>query len=248
MAFDALAGESAASVTNASFSGGDGTQIGAYLARPTAAAAQPLPAVLMIHEWWGLNAEIAEMANLLAAQGYVVLAPDTYRGNLATTVPGALLLRLMASADRVDDDVQAAYDYLTTLPEVDPVRVGIIGFCYGGGVALRHATLNAGIAATVNLYGDTIDDAQSFGALAGSSAPLLGVFGEQDAQIPLAEVAAFEAALAETSIPHTVTIYSGVGHAFVNPHGIEAGGAPADAWAEILAFLAASLQADEAVG
>lgn len=248
MAFDALAGDSSASVANVTFSAADGTQIGAYLARPADAGAQPLPTMIMVHEWWGLNAEITEMADLLVAQGYIVLAPDTYRGNLATTVPGALFLRLTTLPGRVDEDVQAAYDYLTTLPEVDPVRIGVLGFCYGGGVALRHATLNANIAATVNLYGDTIDDPGAFGELALSGRPLLGIFGEQDAQIPVSEVEAFRAALGQTDIPHTVTIYPGVGHAFVNPHGIEAGDAPADAWAEILAFLDANVRTDDAVG
>ncbi len=243
MMFDALAGETSAAVTNVTFTAGDGAVIGGYLARPDGAEdGASLPGVLMVHEWWGLNAEIAEMADKLAAEGYIVLAPDTYRGSLATTVPGALLLRISAPTERVNGDMQAAFDYLAALPEVDAARIGVMGFCYGGGVALRHAVANAAIAATINLYGDTIDDPAGFGALNRTNTPVLGIFGAEDAQIPVAEVEAFERALSQTGIPHTVTIYPGVGHAFVNPASIAAGGAAANAWAQILAFLSEHLQ------
>ena len=244
MIFDGLAGETSAVVTNVTYTSADGTPIGGYLARPEGAAeGEALPAVLMVHEWWGLNAEIAEMADKLAAEGYVVLAPDTYRGNLATTVPGALLLRISAPTERVNTDMQAAFDYLAALPEVDAARIGVMGFCYGGGVALRHAVENAAIAATINLYGDTIDDPAGFGALDEMNTPVLGIFGAEDAQIPVTEVEAFEQALGQTDIPHTVTIYPGVGHAFVYPESISAGGAAANAWAQILAFFSEHLQA-----
>jgi carboxymethylenebutenolidase len=170
-----------------------------------------------------------------------VLAPDTYRGNLATTVPGALYLRITTPADRVDADMQAAFDYLAAQPNVDPARVGVMGFCYGGGVALRHAIDNGQIAGTINLYGDTVDEPAAFGALLTSGRSVLGIFGERDQQIPVSEVEAFEQALDEANIPHEVTIYPEMPHAFVNPAGITAGGAPADAWAQILAYWEAVL-------
>lgn len=240
MMADAFAGSSAASVSNTTFTAADGTEVVAYLAQPEEEGTYP--AVIMVHEWWGLNAEIVEMAEKLAAEGYVVLAPDTYRGRVADTVPGAIALRVSAPVERVNADMQAAYDYLAGLPGVDPTRIAVMGFCYGGGVALRHALENPAIRATINLYGDTVDTPDGFGELLTSGSPVLGIFGEQDAQIPVAEVKAFEAALGQTDIPHTVTIYPGVGHAFVNPETIAAGGAAAEAWAQILEFLDGSLR------
>lgn len=241
---DALGGISAADVTNVTYTAADGTALVGYLAQPPAGpAGDKAPAVLMVHEWWGLNAEIREMADILAAEGYVVLAPDTYRGRVATTIPGALVLRLSVPVDRVNSDMQAAYTYLTSLDNVDMTRVGVMGFCYGGGVAMRHATQNGQIAATINLYGDTISDPTKFGALTESGKPLLGIFASEDRQIPVSEVEAFKVTLAKTTIPHEVTIYPGVDHAFVNPANIKAGGEAAKAWERILAFFAATLKA-----
>jgi carboxymethylenebutenolidase len=240
---DALALEAPTSVTNITYPAEDGTTLVGYLAQPSDPATGGLrPAVLMVHEWWGLNHEITEMADILAREGYVVLAPDTYRGRLAGTVPGAIFLRVTAPKDRVDADMQAAFEFLRGQQGVDPNRIAVIGFCYGGGVALRHATKNAQIAATVNLYGDTIDTVQGFGVLLTSGRPFFGVFGELDRQIPLEEVDRFSKTLAQTTIPHEVKIYPGVGHAFVSPTAIEVAGAPQNAWDDIKAFLASALK------
>lgn len=238
--YDSQMGEDSADVSNVTFTAQDGTPINGYLAVPEGDG--NYPAVIMVHEWWGLNAEITHMADLLSAEGYVVLAPDTYRGSVATSVPGALTLRLSADEARVDSDMSAAYAFLASQPQVDAERIAVMGFCYGGGVALRHGMDNPDVQAVINLYGDTVDDAGAFGALLQSESPVLGIFGAEDQQIPLAEVRAFEDALAQTAIPHTVTVYDGVGHAFVNPETIAAGGAAQEAWAQILAFLGEHLQ------
>lgn len=245
IAADTLAGAQAGDVSNVAYSAADGTQLVGYLARPEGATDR-LPAVLMVHEWWGLTAEIKEMADKLAEQGYIVLAPDTYRGRVASTVPGALALRLTVPKERVSADMQAAYEYLTAQPGIDVGRVGVIGFCYGGGVALRFATINQGVAATVNLYGDVITDPQGFGMLLRTGRPVLGIFGALDAQIPVAEPEAMQKALAAAAIPHEVKIYPGVGHAFVNPETIRAGGAAQEAWAQILGFFEKHLKGRDA--
>lgn len=241
IAVDAAFGASVTDHTNITYPAADGTTLHGYLAQPQGDG--PFPAVLMVHEWWGLNAEITEMADKLAEAGYVVLAPDTYRGQTTSQIPRALFLRVTTPAERVDSDMQAAFDYLAALDNVDAARIGVMGFCYGGGVALRHGVSNPRIAATINLYGDTIDDPAAFGALLEPGAgPVLGIFGALDAQIPLAEVAAFEDALNAAGIASEVTVYEGVGHAFVNPPSIAAGGAAAEAWSQILAFFADTLQ------
>ncbi|MCU0514636.1 MAG: dienelactone hydrolase family protein [Anaerolineae bacterium] len=246
MLYDTQAGEQAADVATVTFPAADGTPVAAVLARPEGPG--PFPGVLMVHEWWGLNAEIAEMAAILAQEGYVVLAPDTYRGRVAATVPGALALRITVPADRVDSDMQAAFAYLAAQPDVLPEQIAVMGFCYGGGVALRHAVQNPQIAATINLYGDTISDPAGFGALLENDRPVLGIFGEVDRQIPVAEAEAFAAALAAAGIPGSVTIYPGMPHAFVTPHSIAEPGEAQNAWRAILAFLAEQVPGTPAGG
>lgn len=238
--FDLSFGAKASDFSNVNIVAADDSAFFAYLAMPEGEGT--FPAVLMVHEWWGMTGEITEMADRLAEQGYVVLAPDTYRGASTNQVLSALYLRLTVPKSRVDSDMWAAYDYLRSLPEVDSSRIGLIGFCYGGGVALRHAVANSNIAALVNLYGDTILEPSELGALLEDDSSLLGIFGAEDAQIPVEEVQGFEAALNEAGIENTVTIYPGVGHAFVNPATIDAGGAAAEAWSQILLFLDAHLK------
>lgn len=235
IAGDGILGKKAADYSNASFTAMDGAQVVGYLARPEGSG--PFPAVLMVHEWWGLNGEITEMADLLAEQGYVVFAPDTYRGGTTSLVPRALFLRITTPESRVDSDMQAAYDFLASQQDIDPFNIGVMGFCYGGGVALRHAVINREIAATINLYGEPVVDPAAFGALLEPDAgPVLGIFGEADMQIPVQEANQFDAAMDSAGIINTVTIYPQMPHAFVNPSGIDAGGAPREAWNQILAF------------
>ena len=243
--FDGLIGTEATAYTNVQYEADDGTVLNSYLAMPEAAGS--FPAVLMVHEWWGLNGEIVELANQMAAEGYVVLAPDTYRGPSTSQVPRALYLRLNVDEARVDSDMMAAFNYLTSLEEVDVERVAVIGFCYGGGVALRHGINNPDIDVTINLYGDTLGDAGAFGALLNEDAgSVLGIFGGVDPSIPLDEVAAFENALSEAGIEHQITVYDQMGHAFVQPDVINEPGQPKDAWEEILAYLDSNLASTNA--
>jgi carboxymethylenebutenolidase len=241
LAYDLNFAAKASDYTNQGFPAADGSELVGYLAMPEGEGL--FPAVIMVHEWWGITPELIEMADRLAEQGYIVFAPDTYRGATTSLVPTALFLRLTVPEERVDSDMMAAYDYLTSLPQVDANKIGVLGFCYGGGVALRHAIENSNLAATVTLYGSTVSDPTAFGALLEKDNPVLGIFGAEDAQIPVAEVEEFEEALNEATIENTVTIYEGVGHAFVNPASIDASGAAAEAWAQILAFLNEKLKA-----
>ncbi|MGF1503667.1 MAG: dienelactone hydrolase family protein [Anaerolineae bacterium] len=236
---DAAAGPTAAEFTNVTFPAADGPPIGGYLAEPEGPG--PHPAVLMVHEWWGMNAEITELADIMAEAGYVVLAPDTYRGAQTGLVPRALYLRLTVDTERVDSDMNAAYGYLVAQPDVDPDRIGVLGFCYGGGVALRHGINSPDIEAVANLYGDTVSDPQAFGALLAGDTPVFGVFGDADMNIPVEEARAFEDALAAAGIPHAVTIYADMPHAFIQPHNIDEPGTPREAWQDVLAFFGESL-------
>jgi len=232
--WDVNFGVQATDFSNVSYQRSDGTVLDAYIALPEGEG--PFPGVLMAHEWWGLNAEIVELADKLAEEGYVVLAPDNYRGKTAGTIPGALYLRLTVDSVRVDEDMLFAYDYLLDLPDTTDA-IGVVGFCYGGDVAFDHAVANPDIDAVINLYGSTRSDTDMFGALLDAdSPPILAIFGEADTSIPLEDVAAHESALASANLDATVTIYDDMNHAFVQPDAIDDGGAPQAAWEEILAF------------
>lgn len=241
--WDANFGNTASDYANAEFTAEDGSTVVGYLARPETDG--NYPGVLMVHEWWGLNGEITELADEMAEEGYVVFAPDTYRGATTDLIPRALYLRINVPMERVERDMQAAYDYLVSLDGVDAENVGVVGFCYGGGVALEHGINNPDIDATINLYGSTPTDANGFGALAtDNGSPLLGIFGAEDQMIPLDEVRAFEAALTEAGVDHRISIYDDVGHAFVQPDVIDDAGSPREAWEEILAFFDANLKGE----
>lgn len=126
MVWDINFGINGTDFTNVTYTADDGTTLNAYLAIPEANGTYP--AVVMVHEWWGLNAEIIELADELASEGYIVLAPDTYRGPTASTILGALYLRLNIDMEQVDSDMLVAYNYLNDLPETAD-SIGVIGFC-----------------------------------------------------------------------------------------------------------------------
>jgi len=236
--YDAATVVPVTAVANVEIPGPEGLMLHGYLARPPDAG--PHPAVLLIHEWWGLNADITALADALVAQGYVVLAPDAYRGQVGRTVPRALWLRLTTPASQIAVDLDAAFGYLRSAEGVDAARTAAAGFCFGGGEALLLSLRQpAAIAATVVYYGSVVTDPQRLETL---STPLLGIFGAEDAQIPVAEVRRFAAALETAGVPHQVTIYPGVGHAFLSSENYAEPGPAGEAWQEMLAFLNANLR------
>ena len=225
-------------ITNASMASTGGPAVRAYVARP--AGNGPHPAVIMIHEFWGLNIEMRDKADLLARSGYVVVAPDMFRGSSTNWIPRAIYQTLTTPQERKNTDLDAVYGWLEQQPEVNPARVAAIGFCFGGATSLRYSLWNPKLAATAIFYGSPVSDADQLKALPG---PLLGVFGGADSSIPVAEVGAFETALIAAGIPSTITIYPDQPHAFITDvAAIEAGGAPGAAWAQLLAFLDSALR------
>ncbi len=193
------------------------------------------PGVVMVHEWWGLNEQIKDMAETLAAQGYAVLAVDLY-GEVAETPDQARALSGGLDQAAAVQNLQAAKAFLE---DRGAGKVASLGWCFGGGQTLQLA-LNEPLDATVIYYGRLVTDADELRAI---SSPVLGIFGEEDASIPVESVQAFDLALDEAGVVHDVYVYPGVGHAFANPSG--AAYAPdetADAWAKTLAFLAEHLK------
>jgi carboxymethylenebutenolidase len=199
-----------------------------------------LSAVIMIHENKGLNDHIKNMANLLAQQGYVVLAADMFKGEVVTEQNDSrrLTQAVRSNPENAINNLQAAVEYAGSLPNVDPSRIASMGWCFGGGQSLQLA-LNSQdhpLAATIIYYGSALVTDNS--NLSKIKWPVLGVFGDQDTGIPVEKVNEFKATLDEVGVPNEIYIYKGVGHAFANPSGDNyAPTETQDAWEKTLAFL-----------
>ena len=210
-----------------------------YLVYPTNDTNQKLPAVIMIHEWWGLNDNIKNMANMLAKEGYVVLAVDLYNDTVATDSSRASELSSSVgnNPSAAIANMQSAVSYLSSLENVNASRIASLGWCFGGGQSLQLA-LNSEqhpLAATILYYGNLINDTE---ALSKIKWPVLGIFGDQDQSIPVNSVKQFEQALNKIGVTNEIYIYPGVGHAFANPSGDNyAPKETADAWKKTLVFL-----------
>jgi carboxymethylenebutenolidase len=227
-------------LTNTLIPNANGPAIRAYVARPNTPG--PHPTVIMIHEFWGLKPEIIGKADALAQEGYLVIAPDLFRGVTTNWLPSAIFNVISNPAAQVDADVDAVYQWLTQQPEAQAGKIAVMGFCFGGGTAIRYAVTNPNLAATAVFYGTPVDDPERLKNLGG---PVLGIFGGADTSIPLTEVNAFEAGLQAANVPHQITIYDGQPHAFVTS--IEAiraqpGGPQAKAWDEFVTFLNTTLK------
>jgi carboxymethylenebutenolidase len=226
--------------TNVTFTDDGGAAHDAYLAKPEGAG--PHPGVLLIHEFFGLNADIVAKADILAREGYTVLAVDAYGGKTTKQLLRAILFVTTTPQERISRNVDAGYAYLAGLEGVDPQRVGAAGFCFGGTQVMRLGTRNPDLAATAIFYGSgPIQDPAELGMM-GQNGPVLGIFGEQDQSIPVSQVAGFKLAMDARGIDNQVTVYPGVGHAFVHADNITVPGAAQDAWRELLDFLAATLK------
>jgi carboxymethylenebutenolidase len=209
------------------------------LANNTQQQQELMPAVIIIHEWWGLNEHIKNQADILAKEGYVVLAVDLYRGEVATDFNRAMELASSVrnnSASAIDN-LQSAVNYIKSLEMVDGNRIASLGWCFGGDWSLQLA-LNSSenpLAATVLYYGRPVTDVASLSSI---SWPILGIFGDQDQAIPVDSVKQFASALNASGITNEIYLYEGVGHAFANPSGdTYAPKETADAWQKTMAFL-----------
>ena len=207
-----------------------------YLAKPSEDG--KYPAVVMIHEWWGLNENIKDMAEKLASHGYVVLAVDLYDGNVATTSDEARELRSSFEEQYWLDNMNTASMYLEE--NYSPDKIGSIGWCFGGGQSLNLAINNDEMDATVIYYGQLVTESDQLSKI---EWPILGIFAELDQGIPPERVNEFESALNELEIQNEIHIYPDVNHAFANPSGDRyAPEASMDAWKKTLSFLEMNLK------
>jgi carboxymethylenebutenolidase len=192
--------------------------------------------LVVIHEWWGLNDNIREMSNRLAAEGYLALAVDLYEGAIAAE-PGEareLMSALMDDPERIEAHLRAAYEWLRE--DGEAATVGSIGWCLGGALSLRLAMmLPEELDAAVIYYGRVVTEAERLAPL---MMPILGIFGGQDRGIPVESVREFEALLDTLGKTAEIVVYEDAEHAFANPSGTRyAPEAAEDAWRRTLAFL-----------
>jgi carboxymethylenebutenolidase len=222
-----------------SFPSGSETVSG-FLAHPQASG--PAPAVIVIHEWWGLNDWVKDRTRDLAKEGYVALAVDLYRGKVTDKQEEAHQYMMGTPPDRAARDLKAAFKYLAGRKDVRKDHIGVIGWCMGGRYALSLATEEPTLAATVAYYGAPPTEAA---AIASIHSPVLGNYGGEDKGPSPDQVKAFEQAMKKAGKTIDVKIYEGAGHAFANvnnPWGGYREAAAKDAGERTTAFFAKYLK------
>lgn len=213
--------------------GGDGAQDG-YLAKPN--DGQTHPGVVLIQEWWGIEDHIKEMAGRLAANGYVVLAPDLYHGKVVNEPNEAGKAMMALNMGAAVQEIGASVEYLKRQPDVRSNKIGVVGFCMGGHLAWKTAeTLDGAIAAVAAFYGGgyrpSADD------MAKVTAPVLVVWGGKDQSIPPEDRERISNLLQQQNKTHKALLYPQAGHAFMNDkHGDLEPQAAQQAWNELLAW------------
>jgi carboxymethylenebutenolidase len=213
-------------------------EFNAYVATPASGHG---PGLIVLQEWWGLVPQIRDVCDRLARSGFVALAPDLYRGESTTDpdVAGRLMMEL--EIERAGRDLDAAAEALRREPATVGSRIGCIGFCMGGQLALYAACRQPAIAAVVDCYGVHPNVSLD---LESCRARVLGVFAENDAFISAADVELLDDTLSGAGVDAKLLTYVGVQHAFLNdarPDVFDAHTA-AEAWRDIETFLEAELR------
>jgi carboxymethylenebutenolidase len=204
----------------------------------------PLPAIIVIHEWWGLNDNVRVMADRLAGEGFIVLAVDLFGGASATTPEQARqqMLRVVENPQPANENMRQAYEFVHSTAGAP--RVGSLGWCFGGGWSLNTAMLlPEEIDATVIYYGQVTDDEEKLRPI---GSPILGLFGGHDKGITVESVQNFEMALERLRKNFDIHIYPDADHAFANPTGTAYNATAAeDAWQKTVEFLNLHLAINE---
>lgn len=218
------------------FQAGSRTAVG-YLVEPEAEGSHP--ALIVIHEWWGLNDHIKDITGRFAKKGYVALAPDIYDGTV--TKDSAKAGELMQGLDQGEalETLSGAVNFLKGHASVKSDKIGVTGFCMGGTFALLLACHNSDIRASAPFYGDVPPDE----VVKNLSSPVLFIGAENDPWITMDKMERLRAAIEKFGKEGEVKIYNGVGHAFFNDTRPEAYDRVAahDAWNRVSEFLASKL-------
>ena len=181
-----------------------------YIARPASGHG---PATIVMQEWWGLDGHIRSVCDRFAEEGFFALAPDLYRGE-TTTQPDEAQQKMMAlSMGQVEKDMCGAGTFLAAQEGVEGERVGAVGFCLGGGLAVWAAAACANVGPAVSFYYVLPHGKPDFSKISG---PVLGHFGTADEFIPESDALALEGELREAGVDVRFDYYEGAGHAFFN--------------------------------
>ncbi|MNX84744.1 Dienelactone hydrolase family protein [compost metagenome] len=175
------------------------------------------PAVMVVHEWWGLNDYPKRRAEELAKLGYAAFAADMYGKGVVARTPdeaGKLAGALRRDRTLMRARARAAWDVLAARPEVDPARMAAMGYCFGGGVALELARSGADMAGTVSFHGslDTPDPTASR-----FKGKVLVLHGAEDKAVTMQDVLAFQDEMRRGRVNYQINLYGGAVHAFSNP-------------------------------
>lgn len=207
-----------------------------YLATPASASG---PGVIVLQEWWGLVGHIKNVADRFAAAGYVALAPDLYHGEATTSPDEAGKLMMALEIEEAEKDLSGAVDYLMGISS--GAKIGIVGFCMGGQLALFAASKNPHIGACVDFYGIHPNVKPDYSQL---KAPVLGLFAEKDGFVGPDVVNALEQTLGDAGVSADFQIYPDVDHAFFNDEReVYNLAAATDAWNRVQDFFEKHLKA-----
>lgn len=196
--------------------GSNGSTAAGYLALPDAGSG---PGVIVIQEWWGLDSGIKEMADRLAAAGFVALAPDLYHGELAghTEMDKAGALMQSLPADRAARDMSGAVDFLADHEATTGDKIGVMGFCMGGMLTFLLAAARPDkIGAATPFYGFPQGDAEP--DYSKIEAAIQGHMADHDDFFPPTAAKELEQRLRDMGKDVTITVHEGSGHAFMAPH------------------------------
>ena len=187
-------------------------QVGAqgYLAQPADGKAHP--GMIVIQEWWGLVPHIKDVAERFARQGFAALAPDLYHGQAADEPDEARKLVMELDMGRAVQEILAGAQYLRSLSQVQPKKIGVVGFCMGGGLSIAAAASGAELGAAVAFYGLPRD----FDLVKKVRVPLLGIYGELDHGFTPERLHSLDEELTRNQVVHEIHIYPGAEHAFFN--------------------------------
>lgn len=213
----------------------------AYVAQPDDDAQHP--GLVVVQEWWGIESHVIELAQKLAAEGFVVAVPDLYHGKVSTEPNEAqkAMMALTSNIQKAMNEVTATLDAVKAMPNVEPKKLGLMGFCMGGFIAYKIAENYPDLGAVTPFYGGGYDPTPA--DIAGVNAPIMAFYGKTDGWIPPEQIEKIKGVFAEAGKQYEAHVYDDAGHAFLNPnHGAYVESAAKDAWPRAIGFLKENLK------